>query len=172
MSGQERPEGMEIGTIFWAALAALFVVGALVALALLAGPKIKALVFPTPTPEPGASRVFRVRHDPNFECSEKSMNLGPPLLESYVLSALIDMRETGAWVQPEGESFEGWAVYWVYDVKQERLEYWLYGAGSAKGLVFELLPRCFFLSENNIPYVEFSEIEVRELPAAGEGNHG
>ncbi len=65
------------------------------------------------------------------------------------------------------ESLEGWSAHWFFDTKQDRVEYWMYGGGESDGLVYEFTIGCMDI----FGFVEFSEIEVRELSPAGEGNH-
>ena len=153
---------LKLSEIAWLTAMAVGVVGILVMIGLLVAPKIKANWFPAPTLEPGISRIYYVQHDNAFECATQAVELGPPMTQTYLISAFIDMRTSNALVMPDGESLEGWSVYWMYDSTQDRLEYWLYGVGTGEGFVYELLPACFMVDAGGMPYVEFSEIEVRE----------
>lgn len=170
MPGSPSSKGFNLSEIFWLAVMLIGVIVVLVMLGKLMWPKIEANWFPAPTLEPG--QIFLVRHDRDFECSEQAIVVLAPITPSYVLSALVDMEKVGAWDHPEGESLEGWSALWVYDHKQDRLEYWIYGAGSGDGLVFELLPRCFSgEGEYGIPYIEFSEVEVRKINPTEQGDN-
>lgn len=171
MSGSRRSKGFKPNEIAALSGVVIFFVVVVVMIAALAWPKIEENWFPEPTPVPGVSRTYPVK--PTGACDEpdtkKPMPIIDPQVEGYVVSALVDMEESGA-LRATPESLEGWVSYWVYDMPQGRLEYWTYGAGDSAGLVFELLPRCFWPDPEGMLWAEFSEVTVRELQIAGEGN--
>ncbi len=95
MSGSPNDnEGWDLSTIFWLVVMAAFVIGALVLVGLMVKPKLEELF--TPTPEPGTSQIFPVRHDPDFECSDLAIQLYAPTSESNVISALNNLDTSGA----------------------------------------------------------------------------
>jgi hypothetical protein len=139
---------------------AIFVVVIVAMVAALAWPKIKANWF-TPTPVPGISQVFPVRQQVDCNGFLPIVVTGPTTI-SYVTSAFVDMEQAGA-ILEQPTDLEGWSAYWVYDHSEARLEYWLYGAGDSDGLVYELVPRCFWVDEEGFPWAEFAEVTVRQI---------